>query len=103
MKEFNYKDYLKNNPLLGEGHEGGGIPDSDIESDHEHQWEDIGDNEEECKICGLKRSITSEMEREIKMVLENCACLGRDAYGEYIDKMTKYIMDLIEENKDGSK
>ena len=43
------------------------------------------------------------MEKEIKMALENCACLGRDAYGEYIDKMTKHIMNLIEENKDGSK
>jgi len=39
------------------------------------------------------------MEREIKMVLENCACLGRDAYGEYIDRMTKHIINLIEKEK----
>ena len=38
------------------------------------------------------------MEREIKMVLENCACLGRDAYGEYIDRMTKHIINIIEKN-----
>ena len=46
------------------GYEGGGIPDSDIEhDDHEHDWEDTGDEEgmftgeEECKICGLRRSV----------------------------------------------
>ena len=71
MKNFDYKKYLKNNPLLNEdhfqGHEGGGIPDSDVEhEDHEHEWEDTGDEEgtftgeEECKVCGLRRSVYEE-------------------------------------------
>ena len=37
------------------------------------------------------------METEIKAVLENVACLGRDAYGDYIEKMTTYLMSKIEE------
>ena len=68
MENFDYKKYLKDNPLLKEdhlqGHEGGGIPDSDVkDEDHEHEWEDTGDEEgmftgeEECKICGLRRSV----------------------------------------------
>ena len=79
MENFDYKKYLKDNPLLKEeeitkedlgrtgdslGYEGGGIPDSDVEhEDHEHEWEDTGDEEgmftgeEECKICGLRRSV----------------------------------------------
>ena len=82
MENFDYKKYLKNNPLLNEeeitkedlgrtgdswGYEGGGIPDSDVEDkDHEHEWEDTGDEEgmftgeEECKICGLRRSVYDE-------------------------------------------
>jgi hypothetical protein len=36
-----------------------------------------------------------QIEQQIKMCLENCACLGRDAYGEYIDRNTKVLMDLI--------
>ena len=76
MENFDYKKYLKNNPLLKEdlgrtgdslGYEGGGIPDSDVkDEDHEHEWEDTGDEEgmftgeEECKVCGLRRSVYEE-------------------------------------------
>ena len=66
MENFDYKKYLKDNPLLKE-YEGGGIPDSDVEhEDHEHDWEDTGDEEgmftgeEECKVCGLRRSVYEE-------------------------------------------
>ena len=31
--------------------------------------------------------------------MENCTCLGRDAYGAYIDKLTKYLMGMIKEYK----
>ena len=40
-----------------------------------------------------------KMKREIKNVLENCACLGKEAYGDYIERMTLYIIELIEQNK----
>ena len=40
------------------------------------------------------------MEYQIKTILENCACLGRDAYGQYIERMTQTIIDLKEENKE---
>jgi hypothetical protein len=35
------------------------------------------------------------LEWEINAALENVACLGRDAYGEYINKMTTYLMNKI--------
>jgi hypothetical protein len=35
------------------------------------------------------------LEREINAVLENVACLGRDAYGEYIKNTTAYLMNKI--------
>ena len=40
-----------------------------------------------------------KIRREIKMCLENCACLGRDAYGEYIHKLTEQIIKVIKEEK----
>lgn len=40
-----------------------------------------------------------KIKREIKMGLENCACLGRDAYGEYIHKLTEQLMKVIKEQK----
>lgn len=40
------------------------------------------------------------LELQIKMSLENCACLGRDAYGAYIDKLTAGLIELLrKENK----
>lgn len=38
-----------------------------------------------------------KIRREIKMCLENCTCLGRDAYGEYIDKLTNHLIRVIKE------
>jgi len=51
----------------------------------------------------VKTTIKMNLETEIKNVLENCACLGRDAYGSYIDKMTKYLLKRIEEDKQPNK
>jgi hypothetical protein len=38
-----------------------------------------------------------ELENHIKVALENTACLGRDAYGSYIERCTKSIMEKIKE------
>jgi len=38
-----------------------------------------------------------EIERELKAMLENCACLGRDAYGDYIENCKKSLMKKIRE------
>jgi hypothetical protein len=35
------------------------------------------------------------LEWEINAALENVACLGRDAYGEYIKNTTAYLMNKI--------
>lgn len=37
------------------------------------------------------------IEKDIKMSMENCACLGRSAYGDYIDKLTRGVMAKIKE------
>jgi len=37
------------------------------------------------------------IEKTIEMALENCACLGGDAYGEYITNLTNMIMTKIRE------
>jgi hypothetical protein len=42
--------------------------------------------------------MTDNTKHQIKLVLENCVCLGRDAYGDYIDKMTEFIIMLTEED-----
>ena len=39
------------------------------------------------------------LEIQIKMSLENCACLGRDAYGAYIDKLAANLIEQIKSNK----
>jgi hypothetical protein len=36
------------------------------------------------------------MEQEITAILENVACLGRDAYGRYIENMTKHIVNMVQ-------
>ena len=38
-----------------------------------------------------------KIRREIKMCLENCTCLGRDAYGKYIDNLTDHLIKVIKE------
>lgn len=40
----------------------------------------------------IKERLLNEIEIEIRMSLENSACLGKDAYGDYIKKLTKGIM-----------
>ena len=37
------------------------------------------------------------IKKEIINSLENCTCLGRDAYGEYINKLTESLMIKIKE------
>ena len=37
----------------------------------------------------------NDIERDIVMSLENCTCLGRDAYGDYINKLTESLMNKI--------
>jgi len=38
-----------------------------------------------------------KIRREIKICLENCTCLGRDAYGKYIDNLTEHLIKVIKE------
>tara|TARA_R110002167_G_scaffold296999_1_gene501342 strand:+ start:97 stop:270 length:174 start_codon:yes stop_codon:yes gene_type:complete len=42
-----------------------------------------------------EEAFEDQIRREIKMCLENCACLGRDSYGAYIDKLTEYLIKII--------
>lgn len=39
---------------------------------------------------------TKYIKRQIKMALENCACLGRDAYGDYIERLATNLTKMIE-------
>ena len=39
----------------------------------------------------------NDIKRDIVMSLENCTCLGRDAYGDYINKLTRSLMNKIKE------
>jgi len=62
-----------------------------------------------CKDCMAfvdEPSSTSSESRDIKlktikrdiiMSLENCTCLGRDAYGDYINRLTESLMIKIKE------
>jgi hypothetical protein len=43
----------------------------------------------------LREKIAEEARGLITMALENCASLGRDAYGGYIEKMTNGIINSI--------
>lgn len=40
-----------------------------------------------------------KIRKEIKICLENCTCLGRQAYGEYIDRLTEHLIKVIKEEK----
>ena len=42
-----------------------------------------------------KENQLNSIETQLEMALENCACLGRDAYGDYIKKLKKGLMDQI--------
>jgi mRNA-degrading endonuclease toxin of MazEF toxin-antitoxin module len=43
----------------------------------------------------MKEVKLSAIQRDIVMSLENCTCLGKDAYGEYIERLTDSLMDNI--------
>ena len=43
----------------------------------------------------LREKIAKDIEYDLTIVLENCACLGRDAYGAYIEKCKKLIINKI--------
>ena len=51
--------------------------------------EDTPSNTRDTKLNAIRRDIV--------MSLENCACLGRDAYGDYINKLTESLMNKIKE------
>ncbi|MBC8294848.1 MAG: hypothetical protein H8E55_03505 [Pelagibacterales bacterium] len=40
-----------------------------------------------------------KIRKELKICLENCNCLGRQAYGEYIDRLTEHLIKVIKEEK----
>jgi len=44
----------------------------------------------------IKEVKLKSIRRDIVMSLENCTCLGREAYGEYIEILTDSLMDKIE-------
>ena len=47
----------------------------------------------------LREKIAEEARGMITMALENCACLGRDAYGDYIEKLANGIVNTIKTKK----
>ena len=47
----------------------------------------------------LREKIANEIRSTLIMAMENCACLGRDAYGQYIDNMTEGIVNEIKKTK----
>jgi hypothetical protein len=52
----------------------------------------------------IRAQIAREIQNDLKMSMENCACLGRDAYGEYIDKLVRSItLKIKKEQPDSSR
>tara|TARA_R110000772_G_scaffold152453_1_gene263228 strand:+ start:716 stop:880 length:165 start_codon:yes stop_codon:yes gene_type:complete len=47
----------------------------------------------------LREKIAEEARGLITMALENCASLGRDAYGDYIERLTNGIINSIKTKK----
>jgi hypothetical protein len=43
----------------------------------------------------LREQIAKEIVVDLEITLENCACLGRDAYGSYIEKCKQSILNKI--------
>jgi hypothetical protein len=43
----------------------------------------------------LREKIANEIKEDLKYAMENCTALGRDAYGDYIDKMIQMIQNKI--------
>jgi len=52
-----------------------------------------------CKDCMafVDEPSSTSIKRDIVMSLENCTCLGRDAYGDYINRLTESLMIKIKE------
>ena len=47
----------------------------------------------------LRKKIVREIEHQLEIMLENVACLGRDAYGDYIEKCKNSILNQIKNGK----
>jgi len=45
----------------------------------------------------LREKIAKEIGFELEIILENVACLGRDAYGDYIEKCKRSILNKIKQ------
>lgn len=43
----------------------------------------------------LRNKISEAIKPQLKMALENCACLGREAYGTYIENMVSMLQNEI--------
>ena len=39
----------------------------------------------------------ARLKREFTIAMENCTCLGRDAYGAYIEKLANYLVNVVNE------
>lgn len=37
----------------------------------------------------------AKLKKEFTMAMENCTCLGRDAYGAYIEKLATYLVNVV--------
>ena len=51
------------------------------------------------EIRELREKIAEEARGMITMALENCACLGRDTYGDYIEKLANGVVNTIKTKK----
>ena len=47
----------------------------------------------------IRAKVADEIKAPLKMALENCTALGRDAYGRYIDNMIDMITNHINRKK----
>jgi hypothetical protein len=43
----------------------------------------------------VRELVADEITVSLKDVMDNCICLGRDAYGAYVDKMVLMIQNQI--------
>lgn len=68
-----------------------------------HSYNDCADDLEDFFQKKIKEELREKIAEEarglITMALENCACLGRDAYGAYIEKLTNGIINSIKTKK----
>ena len=64
-----------------------------------HSYNDCADDLEDLIQKELREKIAEEARGLIKMALENCAALGRDAYGDYIENLANGIVNSIKNKK----